>query len=88
MNLARFLTVYADLCASVRVILVGVAVGVLGPNAPRGNRAGDTYSLAEGVPGLFTSNEPRGSRADAAFGVEKPRVKQLLRYSTPLSLGS
>ena len=88
MNLARFLTVYADLFASGRVILVGVAIGVLGPNTPRGNRAGGTYSLAEGVPGVFTSNESRGSRADAAFGVETPGVKKRLRYFTPLSLGS
>ena len=39
----RFLTVYPDLCASVRVSLVGVAVGVVDPNAPRGNRAGGTF---------------------------------------------
>ena len=41
-NLAHFLTVSADLCASVRICRVGVTVGVLGPNTPRGNHTDGT----------------------------------------------
>ena len=86
MNLARFLAFSADLCASVRVRLVGVPVGVLGSNEPRGNRSGRTNRLAEGVLGVFTSNEQRGSRADAAFGVGTLGGEKPLQSSTPLSL--
>ena len=44
-NLAHFLTASADLCASVRICLGGVTVGVLGPNTPRDNHTGSTCNL-------------------------------------------
>ena len=49
--------------------LVSVTALVLSTNAPRGTRAGGIYSLAERVLGVFTSNEPRTSRADKVFVV-------------------
>ena len=64
-----FFCVSAALCDFVRVRLVGVTALVLSTNAPRGTRAGGTYSLAEGVLGVFTSNEPKASRTDKAFVV-------------------
>ena len=87
MNLASFIAFPADLCASVRVRLICVAVGVLGSNYPRGNRSGGTSSLAEGVLEVFTSNEQRGSHADAAFGDGTPEGEKTLHSSTRLSLG-
>ena len=68
-NHAPFFCVSAALCDFVRVRLVGVTALVLSTNAPRGTRAGGTYSLAEGVLGVFTSNEPKASRTDKAFVV-------------------
>ena len=86
MNLAPFSTLSADPCAFVRVCLLGVAIRVLSINAPRGNRAGGTCSLAEGGLEVFTSDEPRGGRADAAFVVGTLGGEKL-HSSTPLPLG-
>ena len=87
MNLARYLIVYTDLCASVRVCPVDIAVEVLGPNAPKVSCAGGTCSLIEGVLGVFTSNEPRGSRVDKVLSVGALRGENTLNPSIPLSLG-
>ena len=85
MNLARVLAVSADIvfCA---LSSCKRSCRVLGPNAPRGNRASGTCSLAEGGLGVFTSNEPRGNRSDASFGVE-PLGGELFHPTIPPPLG-